>query len=219
MPDASLPAVAEVAAAAARAGGDVLRESYGRVQSVRFKGATDLVTEVDVRAEQTIVALLRSHFPTHQILAEEGSVGGDDPRHRWIVDPLDGTTNYAHGLRMFSRLGGVRAGRQARGGGRLRSEHGRDVPGHGRRRRHPERPADRRLHHRHPDPSAAGDRLPVRPRPASRSRCGSSRRSACRPRPYDGSARRRWTAAGWRPAGSTATGRTSSTPGTSRPGR
>jgi myo-inositol-1(or 4)-monophosphatase len=99
--DAPLPAIAKVAAAAARAGGDVLRESYGRVQSVRFKGATDLVTEVDVRAEQTIVALLRSHFPTHQILAEEGSVGGDDPRHRWIVDPLDGTTNYAHGLRAF----------------------------------------------------------------------------------------------------------------------
>jgi myo-inositol-1(or 4)-monophosphatase len=102
MTDAPLSAIAGVAAAAARAGGDVLRESYGRVQSVRFKGATDLVTEVDVRAEQTIVALLQAHFPTHQILAEEGSIGGDDPRHRWIVDPLDGTTNYAHGLRVFS---------------------------------------------------------------------------------------------------------------------
>jgi myo-inositol-1(or 4)-monophosphatase len=114
--DASLSAVAEVAAAAARAGGDVLRESYGRVQSVRFKGATDLVTEVDVRAEQTIVALLRSHFPTHQILAEEGSVGGNDSRHRWIVDPLDGTTNYAHGLRIFSvSVGYERDGKLAAG--------------------------------------------------------------------------------------------------------
>jgi myo-inositol-1(or 4)-monophosphatase len=102
MTDDPLAALAEVAAAAARAGGDVLRESYGQAQSVRFKGATDLVTEVDVRAEQTIVALLRSRYPTHQILAEEGSVGGDDPRHRWIVDPLDGTTNYAHGLRVFA---------------------------------------------------------------------------------------------------------------------
>jgi myo-inositol-1(or 4)-monophosphatase len=102
MPDDSLLAVARVAEAAARVGGDVLRESYGRVQSIRFKGATDLVTEVDVRAEQTIVALIRSHYPTHQVLAEEGSVGGDDPRHRWIIDPLDGTTNYAHGLKMFS---------------------------------------------------------------------------------------------------------------------
>jgi myo-inositol-1(or 4)-monophosphatase len=99
--DESLSAIVEVAAAAARAGGDVLRESYGRVQSVRFKGATDLVTEVDVRSEQTVVALIRSHFPTHQVLAEEGSIGGDDLRHRWIIDPLDGTTNYAHGLRVF----------------------------------------------------------------------------------------------------------------------
>ncbi|MGE3910212.1 MAG: inositol monophosphatase family protein [Chloroflexota bacterium] len=102
MPDQPLSAVAEVAAEAARAGGTILRDSYGRVQSVSFKGATDLVTEVDVRAEQVIVGLLRERFPTHQILAEEGSVGGDDPRHRWIVDPLDGTTNFAHGLRVFS---------------------------------------------------------------------------------------------------------------------
>jgi myo-inositol-1(or 4)-monophosphatase len=116
MADQPLSAIAEVAAAAARAGGDVLRESYGRVQSVRFKGVTDLVTEVDVRAEQTIVALLRSHFPTHQVLAEEGSVGGDDPRHRWIVDPLDGTTNYAHGLRVFSvSVGYERDGKLAAG--------------------------------------------------------------------------------------------------------
>jgi myo-inositol-1(or 4)-monophosphatase len=102
MTDLPLTTLAEVAAAAARAGGDVLRESYGRLHSVRFKGVTDLVTEVDVRAEQAIVALLRSHFPTHQILAEEGSVGGSDARHRWIVDPLDGTTNYAHWLRVFA---------------------------------------------------------------------------------------------------------------------
>ena len=116
MTDDSLSAIAEVAASAARAGGDVLRASYGRVQSVRFKGATDLVTEVDVRAEETIVALLRSRFPTHQILAEEGSVGGDDPRHRWIVDPLDGTTNYAHGLRVFAvSVGYERDGRLAAG--------------------------------------------------------------------------------------------------------
>src|SRR5262249_57311909 len=82
--------------------GGILRGSYGRIQSVRFKGTTDLVTEVDVRAEQTIVGLIRERFPTHQVLAEEGSVGGDDPRHRWIIDPLDGTTNYAHGLRVFA---------------------------------------------------------------------------------------------------------------------
>lgn len=115
-PADALTAAAEVAAAAARAGGAVLRESYGRVQSVRFKGAVDLVTEVDVRAEQTIVALIRERFPDHQILAEEGSVGGADPRHRWIVDPLDGTTNFAHGLRVFSvSVGYERDGRVVAG--------------------------------------------------------------------------------------------------------
>src|SRR3954463_8307150 len=116
MPDDSLATVADVAEAAARAGGDVLRASYGNVQSVRYKGATDLVTEVDVRAELTIVALIRERYPTHQVLAEEGSVGGDDPRHRWIIDPLDGTTNYAHGLRMFSvSVGYERDGQLAAG--------------------------------------------------------------------------------------------------------
>lgn len=116
MTDVSLVQIAEVAAEAARAGGQILRESYGRVQSVRFKGATDLVTEVDLRSEQTIVALLQERFPTHQVLAEEGSVGGDDPRHRWIVDPLDGTTNYAHGLKAFSvSVGYERDGKLAAG--------------------------------------------------------------------------------------------------------
>jgi myo-inositol-1(or 4)-monophosphatase len=116
MSDDPLSVVAEVAAAAARAGGEILRESYGRVHSVRYKGATDLVTEVDVKAERTIVALIRERFPTHQVLAEEGSVGGDDARHRWIIDPLDGTTNYAHGLRMFSvSVGYERDGKLAAG--------------------------------------------------------------------------------------------------------
>ena len=116
MADVSLSQIAEVAAEAARAGGKVLLEGYGQVHAVRFKGATDLVTEVDMRAEQTIVALLRERFPTHQVLAEEGSVGGDDPRHRWIVDPLDGTTNYAHGLRVFSvSVGYERDGKLAAG--------------------------------------------------------------------------------------------------------
>src|SRR5262245_14983640 len=116
MADPSLDAILAVATAAAKAGGEILRASYGQVQSVRFKGLTDLVTEVDVRAEQAIVALIRTHFPTHQILAEEGSVGGDDPRHRWIIDPLDGTTNYAHGLRVFSvSVGYERDGQLAAG--------------------------------------------------------------------------------------------------------
>jgi myo-inositol-1(or 4)-monophosphatase len=96
-----LATVREAAVEAARAGGAILRESYGRVRSVRFKGEIDLVTEVDVRAERTIADLIRARFPSHRILAEEGTLGGDDPAHRWVIDPLDGTTNYAHGLPIF----------------------------------------------------------------------------------------------------------------------
>ncbi|MCC6178245.1 MAG: inositol monophosphatase [Chloroflexi bacterium] len=101
MTEVHLAVVADLAAAAARAGGAILRESYGDVHAVRFKGEVDLVTEVDVNAERAITDLIRAHFPHHQILAEEGTTGGDDPQHRWIIDPLDGTTNYAHGLRAF----------------------------------------------------------------------------------------------------------------------
>jgi len=116
MSEQHLTAVAEVAAAAARAGGAVLRESYGQVRNIRHKGLVALVPEADVNAERTIVELIRSHFPTHRILAEEGSVGGDDASHRWIVDPLDGTTNFAHGVRAFSvSVGYERDGKLAAG--------------------------------------------------------------------------------------------------------
>ena len=96
-----LAQASELAIQAARAGGATLRESYGRVRSVRFKGEVDLVTEVDLRAERTITDLIRSRFPSHRILAEEGTIGGGDTAHRWLIDPLDGTTNYAHGLPIF----------------------------------------------------------------------------------------------------------------------
>ena len=93
--------VTAVAVEAARAGGAVLKESYGHVRSIRFKGEIDVVTEVDVRAERAITELIRSHFPDHRVLAEEGTLGGDDLDHRWLIDPLDGTTNYSHGVPIF----------------------------------------------------------------------------------------------------------------------
>jgi myo-inositol-1(or 4)-monophosphatase len=93
--------VREVALEAAQAAGELLRQGFGKVQTLRFKGEVDLVTELDERSEKAIADIIRSRFPHHRILAEEGSVGGDDQRHRWIVDPLDGTTNYAHGLPFF----------------------------------------------------------------------------------------------------------------------
>ena len=91
----------EVAIAAARAAGEILRSSFGGDQSVRYKGEVDLVTEVDERAEREIERMLRGAFPEYGILAEEGGALGGGGEYRWIVDPLDGTVNYAHGLPVF----------------------------------------------------------------------------------------------------------------------
>ena len=90
----------QLAIEAARLGGAVLREGIGKIRDVRtvgYKGEVDLVTEYDKRSEGLIVAAIRARFPDHTVLAEEGTTGGNDPQHRWIIDPLDGTTNFAHG--------------------------------------------------------------------------------------------------------------------------
>jgi len=87
---------------AARAAGELLRSRVDSVREIRHKGAIDIVTDVDLLSEQHVCATLLAAFPTHTILAEEGGVrGGPDTRYRWIVDPLDGTTNYAHGFPFF----------------------------------------------------------------------------------------------------------------------
>jgi myo-inositol-1(or 4)-monophosphatase len=95
--DIPLPTLTEVAITAARAGGSALFEQRRVGYQVQFKGEIDLVTDADRRSERTVVSVLKSRFPDHQILAEEGSTGGDSARYRWIIDPLDGTTNFAHG--------------------------------------------------------------------------------------------------------------------------
>ena len=92
----------EVAVAAAEAAGEVLRSGFGREQSVKYKGEVDLVTEVDERAEAVIGEVLREAFPGYGMLAEEGGRRPGEGDSRWIVDPLDGTTNYAHGLPIFA---------------------------------------------------------------------------------------------------------------------
>jgi myo-inositol-1(or 4)-monophosphatase len=92
-----------VAIDVARAAGELLRAEFRDAHRVGFKGQTsNLVTEMDERAEELIVGRLASAFPDDTILAEErGATPGRSGR-RWIVDPLDGTTNYAHGLPVFS---------------------------------------------------------------------------------------------------------------------
>ena len=84
----------------ARKAGDELRQGFGHVKQIRRKGAVDLVTEYDLRSEHLILEAIRQAFPQDAILSEEaGQVSRGDIC--WMVDPLDGTTNFAHALPMF----------------------------------------------------------------------------------------------------------------------
>jgi myo-inositol-1(or 4)-monophosphatase len=92
----------QTAIAIAREAGDMVRKDFPRaaLDRVDFKGAVNPVTETDTAAEERIVGRLRDAFPNHRILAEEG--GGDEWRAPgppiWLIDPLDGTNNFAHGF-------------------------------------------------------------------------------------------------------------------------
>jgi myo-inositol-1(or 4)-monophosphatase len=91
----------EVALSAARRAGEVLRAGFGAEHAITYKGEVDLVTEIDEEAERVIRGELLGAFPTYGMLAEEGGKLAGEEDARWIVDPLDGTTNYAHGLSIF----------------------------------------------------------------------------------------------------------------------
>jgi myo-inositol-1(or 4)-monophosphatase len=91
----------EVAEEIARAAGAVLREEASRPAEISYKGEVDLVTQADKRSERLIVERLTKYFPTHAIAAEEGLGHEASSEFRWHVDPLDGTTNFAHGYPCF----------------------------------------------------------------------------------------------------------------------
>lgn len=89
--------------AAAYGSAKILRGHLGRLASVQKKGPKDLVTEADLESEKYIVDQIRSKFPDHDILAEESDGQNHvDSDFRWIIDPLDGTTNFAHQVPIFS---------------------------------------------------------------------------------------------------------------------
>jgi myo-inositol-1(or 4)-monophosphatase len=91
----------DVAIEAAREAGRILLAEFQRPQRIEYKGEVDLVTEADRRSEQVILERLRQHFPDHTIVGEEGGGQSAESRYRWYVDPLDGTTNFAHGYPCF----------------------------------------------------------------------------------------------------------------------
>lgn len=87
---------------AALKGGEVLLSRLGSSNNVRFKDTINLVTEADLLSEQAVVSVIKESYPDHQIMGEEGVANGGESDHKWIIDPLDGTTNYAHGYPVFS---------------------------------------------------------------------------------------------------------------------
>jgi myo-inositol-1(or 4)-monophosphatase len=91
-----------VAVGAAMQAGRIIMESYGKVQQIEAKQHHDFVTEVDKRSEESIIRYIHRTFSEHEILAEESGKHENVNACKWIIDPLDGTTNFIHGVPMFA---------------------------------------------------------------------------------------------------------------------
>lgn len=85
----------------ARQAGDLLKEKFNEPHTIEYKGLINLVTEADHASEERIISKIRETYPDHDILTEESKGIATGAVFRWIIDPLDGTTNYAHGYPVF----------------------------------------------------------------------------------------------------------------------
>lgn len=85
-----------------RQAGAIVMEGYGNVRHIHQKGVIDLVTEFDKRSEELIISSIQQEFPDHAILAEESGHNKTVSEYQWVIDPLDGTTNFSHGIPVFS---------------------------------------------------------------------------------------------------------------------
>lgn len=94
--------VKRVGIAAAYQAAEILQAKFGKISRVRKKGVIDLVTEADTASEERILQVIRSRFPDHGILAEESGRDTRNSACTWIIDPLDGTTNYAHRIGLYA---------------------------------------------------------------------------------------------------------------------
>jgi myo-inositol-1(or 4)-monophosphatase len=97
-----LAAIQRTAVKAALEGALELKRYFGKLDTVAKKGRIDLVTQADLASETKIIETIHSRYPDHAILAEESGLSGGPGLIRWVVDPLDGTTNYTHGLPIFA---------------------------------------------------------------------------------------------------------------------
>lgn len=100
--DSDLQNYLDFAAELAKDCGKLLAGSFRKSHTVKYKGPVDIVTEADAASQELAVGRIKKAFPSHSILAEENnlSISGES-KFKWIIDPLDGTTNYAHGLPIF----------------------------------------------------------------------------------------------------------------------
>lgn len=97
----NLEKVRDVALKAADAAGTILKEKLGKLNRLDYKSAFNIVTEADQQSEAEVIKIIRSEFADHQILGEESGAHKSDSECRWLIDPLDGTTNYAHAYPFF----------------------------------------------------------------------------------------------------------------------
>jgi len=97
-----------IAVRAARRAGELMIRQWNQLESLKVieKSPNEFVTQVDQAAEAVIIEVIRDHYPEHAILAEESGATGDH-EYQWIIDPLDGTTNYVHGFPQFAVSIGV----------------------------------------------------------------------------------------------------------------
>ena len=91
----------DVAVEAARAAGRVIQDRSRASQQISYKGRADIVTDVDLAAEQVVLELMRGEYPAFGVLAEESKPVESGSQYTWVVDPLDGTRNYANGIPHF----------------------------------------------------------------------------------------------------------------------
>jgi myo-inositol-1(or 4)-monophosphatase len=85
----------------AREAGSLLKDAFATPHRITYKGDINIVTEADLMAENHLRERIRARFPDHDLMAEESADAGTGAEYRWVVDPLDGTTNYAHGYPVF----------------------------------------------------------------------------------------------------------------------
>ena len=94
----TIPKFLESAQESARLAGEMLKKHLKDVCEISYKGSVDLVTNFDKQAQNQIVEFLSTQYPHHDYLAEEGLSREQGSEYLWIIDPLDGTTNFAHGF-------------------------------------------------------------------------------------------------------------------------